>query len=641
MATHPIISGPLRNMTAFVHDIVMAGLSFLLAVYIRLGDEQLSQAEPYLLNGALIAAALSGLVFSWMRLYRGLWRYASLEDMANIIKAVTLAIGLFYLFMFQITRLEGFPRSVMYIQWGLMIGLLAAPRLLYRALKDGSLVHSFIREKSNKTPILLIGAGDNAEQFIREQLRSRHAPYQIVGVIDDNSLLHHRNLHGVRIYGGVETIPKVMEKLARKQVQPRRIIVTDHTYDGEKLQQLLKLTESLGVALGRLPRLSAFEQRFHTEQLITPIAVEDVLGRPQRIQNTSTMRESWEGKTILITGAGGTIGSELCRQVAQHNPSRLLLVEQSEYALYQVDAMLARQFPHLPREALLGDVRQKQWVDHLFNTHTPQIIFHAAAVKHVPIAQANPLVAIHTNAIGTRHVADAALRYDAERFTLISTDKAVNPCNVMGATKRLAEQYVKALGSSAANQQHTHFVTVRFGNVLASTGSVIPLFQKQLAAGGPLTVTHTDMQRYFMTVREAVELVLLATHISNKAADEQSQPSHQAFAPLYVLDMGEPVRIVELARQLIRLHGLVPDKDVHIAFTGLRPGEKLYEELFYEAENKRHTSASSITQAISPAMALESLQMSLDDLKELCLSHQQDEALQLLASLVPEWTMVE
>jgi O-antigen biosynthesis protein WbqV len=399
------------------------------------------------------------------------------------------------------------------------------------------------------------------------------------------------------------------------------------------VRRLFELSETLALPLARLPRLTDF--RRGAERLdVRPIAIEDLLGRPQTPLDRPAMAALVGGRRVLITGAGGTIGGELARQVAALGPAQLALLDSAEFALYAIDLELGEQFPELARRAILGDVRDRKQLGALLSELAPELVFHAAALKHVPMSEANPEEAILTNAIGTRNVSELCRDAGVSAMVMISTDKAVNPTSVMGATKRLAEAWCQTLDLAERRRRQqgtssTRYVTVRFGNVLGSTGSVVPLFQRQLARGGPLTVTHPDITRYFMTVREAVELVLQATTLGMADADAGGQ--------IYVLDMGEPVRIVELARQMIRLAGLRPERDIQIAFTGLRPGEKLHEELFHEGEALVETAAAGIRLAHPRTVDGAVLARAFDELEAAARARRSADALAQLAHLVPEF----
>ncbi|MDP6305284.1 MAG: nucleoside-diphosphate sugar epimerase/dehydratase, partial [Alphaproteobacteria bacterium] len=363
-----------------------------------------------------------------------------------------------------------------------------------------------------------------------------------------------------------------------------------------------------------------------------PVAIEDLLGRPQTVLDRPAMKALIKDKPVLVTGAGGTIGSELARQICALGPSRIVLLDNSEFQLYSIDLEIATNHPDLPRSAVICDVRDRKRLDEIMAVETPALVFHAAALKHVPMVEANPCEGILTNVIGSRNVANACVKAKAEMMVQVSTDKAVNPASIMGASKRLAESYCQSLGlSTGIRRMPTQFVTVRFGNVLGSTGSVVPLFQQQLAAGGPLTVTHPDMKRYFMTTREAVELVLQASALAGRETGLLEEGG------IFVLDMGEPVRILDLARQVIRLAGMTPDTDVQIEFTGVRPGEKLFEELFHDSEPLVPTKYESILLATPRTVDHEVLLRALNKLEELARAGKTEKALATLAHLVPDY----
>ena len=367
-----------------------------------------------------------------------------------------------------------------------------------------------------------------------------------------------------------------------------------------------------------------------------PIAIEDLLGRPQTRLDRAAIAKLIEGRRVLITGSGGSIGSELARQVAETKPARLILLDHGEYNLYCIDREIAEHTPTLSRRAVLGDIRDQMFLDQIFGTEEPELVFHAAALKHVPLAESNPCEAVLTNVIGTRHVADASQAFGATAMVQISTDKAVNPSSIMGATKRLAESYCQALDRQDSGAK-AHYVTVRFGNVLGSAGSVVPLFQRQLAQGGPLTVTHPDVARYFMTVREAVELVLQASTLAIHSNSVANEPSGAKSGQLYVLDMGEPILIQHLARQIIRLSGLRPDVDVAIEYVGLRAGEKLSEELFHEHETLVPTGHEAIRLANARSIELSLLAQRLTELAGHAEARRIQPTLAILRELVPEY----
>jgi len=570
-----------KNLIAFAHDTFMAAASFVLALYLRLGAEGFSTTASYLLPATLIFTGICVTVFLTMRLYKGIWRYASMQDLIAITKAVTLSLLIFLPAMFFLTRMEGYPRSALVINWLLLMGMLGAPRLAWRMYKDGGLHWTISQLTDKRVPVVLVGGGDEAELFIRNCSRKEESAYRVVGIVDDNPLHMGRNIHGVRVYGDLSTLPKVLNKLKRKSLGAQKIIIADAKLPSEKIRTLLEYAEEKGLTLARTPKLTDFRDTANMSgDPVTPIAIEDLLGRPQTTLDIKAIGKFLQGKRVMVTGAGGTIGSELVRQIASFAPSSLLLIEQSEFALYTIDKELDDKKYGAVRHPILADVRDRHYMQTICRQHKPQVIFHAAAIKHVPLAEGNPHEAVMTNTIGTRNIADAARDCKAEAMVMISTDKAVHPTSLMGATKRAAEIYAQSLGSEGSKDHPTRFMTVRFGNVLGSNGSVVPLFKKQLAKGGPITITHPEMVRYFMTVREAVELVLQA------GAEPEKRQSYKS-GHIYVLDMGEPVKIKDLAEHMIRLSGLQPGKDIAIETVGIRPGEKLYEELFYDDESQQ------------------------------------------------------
>jgi len=509
--------------------------------------------------------------------------------------------------------------------------LLGGPRFAYRLFKDRGV--NLVLENTNhvRVPVLLIGAGDATELFIRQQHRDANAPYRVVGVVDEKGTRIGREIHGVPVLGGIDEIEALVTGKTRPRgwIRPQRLVLTNEKVDGTQVRDLLVVAERLGLTLARLPkpgRLSGVEEKISVQ----PIAVEDVLGRSQTVLDRQPLSQLVIGRQILVTGAGGSIGAELVRQIAELAPAGISLLDNGEFALYQIDLELAERYPDLPRTVILGDIRDRLRVLGVLEREKPDVVFHAAALKHVPMVEANPMEGVLTNAVGTRNVADACIAADVKLMVQISTDKVVDPSSVMGATKRLAESYCQALDLAGEKLGRTKFVTVRFGNVLGSTGSVIPLFQRQLAAGGPLTVTHPDVTRYFMTIREAVELVLLASALGLRNTN--------ASGKIFVLDMGEPVKILDLARQVIRLAGHKPDEDIKIKITGLRPGEKLAETLLHAAEELMSTDADGLMLAAPRVADLATLSSAFDELEKAARDRQRAQTLALIHTLVPEYT---
>ena len=603
-----------RGHIAFVHDVAMAGLSFLLSLWLRLGDGfGTAWSAGNLWLATLLFTVVAALVFLSNRMYRGIWRYASTRDLMMIVRVVTMTIVIFVAVLFLVTRLGEVPRSVMLINWFALLAMLGGPRFLYRIVKD--------------IPVLLVGAGDAADLFLRASFRG-NSQYRAVGILSETTTRVGRGMHGVEVLGTLVQLEQVVNGLKARGLSPERLILTDERLQGAAVRTLLDQADALGLTMARLPKMTDLKSADSERLEVKPIAVEDLLGRPQTVLDRGAMRSLIEGRRVLVTGAGGSIGGELVRQIADCAPAALSLLELSEYALYSIDHELGETHPDLPRRALIADVRDQARIAQVMAEERPALVFHAAALKHVPMVEANPLEGVRTNAIGTRVVADACRRHAVRLMVLISTDKAVNPSSVMGATKRAAESYCQAL--DLGGEAGTRFVTVRFGNVLGSTGSVVPLFQRQLAAGGPITVTHPEMTRYFMTIREAVELVLQASALGFSHPDLYQ-------GRIFVLDMGEPVKIVSLARQMIRLAGLRPEKDIKIQFTGLRPGEKLFEELFHGAEAPVPTQLEGVLLAAARAGNLAAIAGALDGLDEACRRLDLPEAMAALAMLVPEY----
>jgi O-antigen biosynthesis protein WbqV len=622
-----------RAWLALFHDTGMAAISFVAALWLRLGGEFWNQTYGFLVEGTVLFTVIAVAVFVGMGLYRGVWRYASIDDLIAITKAVTLAVLLFLFAMFLLTRLELMPRSTLVINWLLLIALLGGPRFAYRLVKGGNLIGLADRGYDARIPVLLVGAGDRAESFLRAMRRPGER-YRVVGMVDDARGRMGRNIHGVPVLGPVSALPEAVARLHRRSQRPRRLLIVDERLDGAAVGALLERADELGMTLARVPRLTDFQDGAAALTAgarrveLRPVALEDLLGRPQTRLDQEAVRALVKDRRVLVTGAGGTIGGELVRRIAPRAPARLVLLDSGEYNLYRIDGEAAERWPALAREAVLADVRDEVALAALFARLRPELVFHAAALKHVPIAEAHASEAVLTNVLGTRRVADLARAHGARAMVLISTDKAVNPASVMGASKRLAEAYCQALDRAAA-PGGTRFLTVRFGNVLGSTGSVVPLFRRQLEAGGPLTVTDPEMTRYFMTAREAVELVLQA---SAMGLDDDA-----GAGGIYVLDMGEPVRIVDLARQMIRLAGLHPDRDIEIAFTGPRPGEKLHEELFHAGEQLVETAHEGIRLARPRAAEAETLARAIDAIAALATDHDDAAVCRRLQQLVPEY----
>lgn len=609
---------------AALHDAVMAGISFVLALYLRFDMEGFHKTEPYLVPGVILFMLTSAAVFIALRVYRRSWRYVSVQDLSAIAQAVTLSILIFIPIMFIYNRLEGMPRSAILINWLVMMVLIGGSRFLYRVVRQRTLT---IPETS-KISVLLVGANDYTELFLRETVGNRHSDYRVVGLVDDDPAKIGQMIRNIHVYGSVANIESIVEKLRSQDKTPQKIIIAPDMIKGADVRKLVHIADQYGMTVGRLPRLTEFHQTETHHLEMRPIMLEDLLGRPQKVLDRGAMKTLIQGKRVLVTGAGGTIGSELCRQICSYEPSHITLLDHSEHNLYQIEKALEEHYPNISYRALIADICNKSSLTLIWEQEQPQLVFHAAALKHVPMSEQNISTAIHTNIIGTKNIADICIRSHVEEMVIISTDKAVNPTNVMGATKRLAESYIQAIGQSPKSGT-TRFATIRFGNVLGSTGSVVPLFKRQLKSGGPLTVTHPDVTRYFMTVREAVELVLQASAMAYNHKNYRGN--------IFVLDMGEPIYIKDLAEQMIRLAGLIPGQEVTIEYTGMRPGEKLYEELFSEEESPVPTHYEGILLASPREVDLAALNRFIKQCEEAIKLRDEDKSLILLKETLPEF----
>lgn len=612
-----------RNAIIFALDIVLAALSFPTALYLRVTNDFLVVGKDYFLAAAILTGCAYGLYAVYTRAYRRVWRYISAKDLYAIAKGTAIVLLATYLVLFLTMRLEMVPRSLPLIQFMVMLAMLCAPRLLLRLWNDRDRKFPLSESGRKRIPVLLVCAGNEAELFVREAKRNPEFPYHVLAIVDDRPDLVGRDMHNVRIYGTYDKLPNIIAKCERKGERPQRLILTDPQMQGDAVRHILSVSESENVPLARMPRLTDFTRGATDKLNIRPIDVEDILGRPQSNLDREAMRDLVRDRRVLITGAGGSIGSELVRQVSACDPAHLTLLDNNEFALYRIDAELHAKATTHPYAIRLEDIRSREALDAIFAEAKPEIVFHAAALKHVPMMEEQPHQAILTNVMGSRNVADLCVAHNVSLMVQVSTDKAVNPTNVMGATKRIAEMYAQTLGMQ---HKETRFVTVRFGNVLGSNGSVVPLFQSQLEQGGPITITHPDMTRYFMTIKEAVQLILQA------AALPTDRPV------IYVLDMGEPVRIKDLAEQMIRLAGLEPHKDIQLEYIGLRPGEKLYEELFHDAEALEDTTHPSISRARARKRDFDALCKELDTLVASARNAEIDGLRAQINAIVPEYT---
>lgn len=556
----------LRVIFLALVDLVVIQFSAFMALLARFDFSYTLLRESMFLDALLRYApwftVLTVLIFIPFKLYSSLWEFASVDELLHILLAA-MAVAVLQ-FAAIVLNLVDLPLSFPMLNAMFLAVLTVLFRFSYR------MARSIARRRSRRgvqARTMLIGAGSAGMQTLREFETSENSKNHVVCIIDDDPQKTGRYLNNVKIVGTRRDIAK-----AAQDYRVEEIVFAIPAAPTQQRKQILKLCQETGCKLKILPGISQLANGEVKVQKIRDVDVLDLLGRDSVQVDLSQIAEYLSGKTVLVTGGGGSIGSELCRQIAGHRPKRLVIFDIYENNAYDIQQELRRTHPGLELITLIGSVRDTERVNMLFETYRPEIVFHAAAHKHVPLMEDSPNEAIKNNVFGTYHVARAADRYGTKTFVLISTDKAVNPTNVMGASKRICEMIVQTM----ANRSATKFVAVRFGNVLGSNGSVIPLFKRQIAEGGPVTVTHPDIIRYFMTIPEAVQLVLQAGAYANRGE-------------IFVLDMGEPVRIDDLARNLIRLSGFTPDEDIEIRYTGLRPGEKLFEEMLMDEEGLRET----------------------------------------------------
>jgi FlaA1/EpsC-like NDP-sugar epimerase len=562
----PLGSVAIRRLIVILAHVALWTGSVLLAFGLRFDFHVPRYLVELLWIWLPLLAALRLLAFFQFGLFRGLWRYTGARDLEAIVKATTLATLGWIAAL--VVGFQTFPRSVVAIEWLAAIMLVGGMRFSVRTLRAQLTARESAQDVEEPARrVLILGAGDAGEMLLRE-IQQRHATrYKAIGLLDDDAGKRGAHIHGVRVLGTVEDLPVLA---IDRQVD--EVIIAIPSATGKQMRRIVDLCKTAGVRFKTIPGLDHLIDGRVTLNQIRDVAIEDLLGREPVELDMEAISAAMKGHVVMVSGAGGSIGSEICRQVCRFAPSSLVLVERTENALFHIHRELAASHPEVPLHPCVADVGDARRMQELFDRHAPTVVFHAAAHKHVPMMEWNPGEAIKNNVLGTKTLAELADRNGVERFVMISTDKAVNPTSVMGASKRVAEVFVQALSQRSS----TRFVTVRFGNVLGSAGSVIPIFQEQIAAGGPVTVTHPEMKRYFMTIPEASQLVLQAGTMGEGGE-------------IFILDMGSPVKIADLARDLITLSGLRPDEDVEIRFTGMRPGEKLFEELSVDAENADKT----------------------------------------------------
>ncbi len=595
-----------KILTLVIADTLVVGVTPLLALYIRLEGVTESPYYDTVLAIILPIVAIRLGTFYLFGLYNRLWRYASINEAIAIIGAVSASSAIIFAYTFFLA--DGVPRSVHLLSWFFTILFIGLTRFFVR------IVHYFRQQRLN-TPsanVLIVGAGDAGAMIAREIIQGQYATKKIVGFIDDSEYKNNQRLFGTKVLGTRQELAATVKKQRADE-----IIIAMPSVSGIILREIIRECKATGCKVKILPSLDELIDGKVTLQQVREISLEDLLRRDPVQLDMEEITQYLRNKRVLVTGAGGSIGSELCRQIAKISPRELILLGRGENSIYDIEMNLKDAYPQLQMTPVIADIRDKQRIETIFHEFKPQVVFHAAAHKHVPLMEQQPIEAVKNNIFGTQILAEAADRIGTEIFIMISTDKAVNPTSVMGATKRIAELVIQDINTVS----NTKYAAVRFGNVLGSRGSVVPLFKKQIAKGGPITITHPEMKRYFMTIPEASQLVLQAGALT-------------AGGEVFVLDMGEPVKIVDLARDLIYLSGLDPEKEIQIKFTGMRPGEKLFEEILTAEEGIAATKNEKIYIANMRAVDSQLFHRSLHEFKK---AQYSQEVINTFASLLPTY----
>jgi FlaA1/EpsC-like NDP-sugar epimerase len=565
-----------HRLWQLVADAVLIAAAWYLAFQLRFDFNVPPTFSDALLQTTILVVAIKLAVFVAFGFYNRWWRYVSTKDMWRAALGVLVASALAALAVYFGDPFDRrLPRGVVIIDFTLLLGLVAGTRLAARTIFERPSASGLVARGKE---VIVVGAGDAGQLVIREMQRSRQLGYTPIGLVDDDPRKKNLRVHGVRVLGTIAALPHIL-----RDNRPDELLIAIPSASGEDRQKVVEMARRESVPVKTLPGL--YELIADDDNLagrIRPVQVEDVLGREPVEVDVEAISEYLEGETVLVTGAGGSIGAELCRQIARARPARLVLVDQGETPLFEIERELVDEREFTASIPVLADVSDRARIRSIFERYRPGVVFHAAAYKHVPLMEANPLESVRNNVLATKVVADTAVEFDAKRFVLVSTDKALNPKAVYGQCKALCEWIVEAYGSR--EDVPTRFVAVRFGNVLGSAGSVITIFKRQIEQGGPVTITHPEMTRYFMTTPEAVSLVVQAGAIGGGGE-------------IFVLDMGEPVRILELARDMIRLSGKEPEREIPIDFIGVRAGEKLHEQLWGADEEVAATAHPKISRA--------------------------------------------
>ncbi|KAJ49418.1 FlaA1/EpsC-like NDP-sugar epimerase [Clostridium tetanomorphum] len=606
-----------KDKKLMLSDVLLVVLSLYLAFLIRL-DFRIPSEYVEFFKLSIIPAILITLFFNKIfHLYDSIWKYASIEELMSIIYSISLSnvVIIIYNYFINYKLLEAkyvrFPYGVHIIFWLLSVVALGGMRFRYRIMEET------IGDKTcnkRKKKLLIIGAGDASALLIKEIKKSNNLNYNIIGLIDDDKSKIGKLISGVKVIGGRENIKAICEE---KSVE--EIILAIPSADVEIKRAIINICKDTNAKLKTLPGIYEIIDGKVSINKVRDVSIEDLLGREEVKLNSDNINKYIKDKVILVTGGGGSIGSELCRQIAKFNPKKLLILDIYENNAYDLQMELNYNYPNLNKEVIIASIRDEKRLNDIFSKYKPEVVFHAAAHKHVPLMESNPAEAIKNNIVGTYNVVKCSHEFGVKKFVQISTDKAVNPTNIMGATKRFCEIIIQAFDSIS----NTEYVAVRFGNVLGSNGSVIPLFKKQIAHGGPVTVTHPEINRYFMTIPEAAQLVIQAGAMAKGGE-------------IFVLDMGEPVKIVDLAKDLIRLSGYQPDVEIKIEYTGLRPGEKLYEELLMNEIALTSTEHDKIYVEKPTDNTIEFVEESIDEFKQVIYKEKED-IIKLVEEKVPSY----
>ena len=595
----------------YAQDLLFAAVVMVGVIVVRYHFERPLPVDM-VVRATAVFVLICAVVFPAFRLHLGLWRYTALNDVLRVFQAVTIAVLLQLPFLFLIDRLKDFPRTTPLFVIPLLTAVLSFERVVKQAATHGDWRAALRLEDRSRPAGVVVGSSSSVSDYLRTS-RARDRQVRIAGIVVLDEGHAGRTIQGAEVLGALPRLVPVLKALAAAEDRSPQVILAEKRPGRAVVEAVLAAAGEVGVQV----------VSHSSGGLLRPVQASALLDRRARNLDLDLVRTLVAGRRVLVTGAGGTIGSELCRQILALGPERLVLFDASEFNLYAIDQTLREDGAPARWVSAIGDVRDRRRLEVLFAEEKPEVVLHAAALKHVPLMEANPCETVLTNVIGAANVAHLA-RTHAKALVFISTDKAVNPTNVMGATKRVAERVVQAI----ARGGQAKVAVVRFGNVLGSTGSVVPLFERQIAAGGPITLTHPDVVRFFMTVREAAALVLQAAALPAPDTDPGS-------SQIYVLDMGEPVKIADLARQMIRLHGLKPDVDIQIVHTGLRPGEKLYEEIFYDAETVRPTAADGVLSAFDTLPPWSELEPRIEALRAAAEARDEAETVRLLKELEP------